>query len=95
MVRRDGRQLGQHRPVEMIPGFHRNAEGSVLYRAGGTDVLCTASVDPTVPTWMAGKGRGWITADYQMQPRSSPQRREPRDGRGKAQLLAHLLFPGS
>jgi ribonuclease PH len=84
MVRRDGRQLDQHRPVEMIPGFHRNAEGSVLYRAGGTVVLCTASLDATVPAWMAGQGRGWITAEYQMHPRSSPQRRESRDGRGKA-----------
>ncbi|AUX26605.1 ribonuclease PH [Sorangium cellulosum] len=68
----------------MILGFHRNAEGSVLYRAGRTVVLCTASVDPTVPAWMLGKGAGWLTAEYQMHPRSSPARREPRDGRGKA-----------
>ena len=66
----------------MIPGFHRNAEGSVLYRAGSTVVLCTASIDPGVPAWMAGKGKGWLTAEYQMHPRSSPQRREARDGRG-------------
>jgi ribonuclease PH len=84
MARHEGRALGQHRPVEMIPGFHRNAEGSVLYRAGGTVVLCTASVDEVVPAWMAGRGKGWITAEYQMHPRSSPPRREPRDGRGKA-----------
>jgi ribonuclease PH len=68
----------------MTLGFHRNAEGSVLYRAGRTVVLCTASIDATVPAWMAGKGNGWITAEYQMHPRSSPSRREPRDGRGKA-----------
>jgi ribonuclease PH len=68
----------------MITGFHRNAEGSVLYRAGGTCVLCTASIDASVPAWMAGRGAGWITAEYQMHPRSSPQRREARDGRGKA-----------
>jgi ribonuclease PH len=68
----------------MIPGFQRNAEGSVLYRAGRTVVLCTASIDEGVPTWMAGKGKGWLTAEYQMHPRSSPQRREARDGRGKA-----------
>jgi ribonuclease PH len=67
----------------MTLGFHRNAEGSVLYRAGHTVVLCTASIDMTVPAWMAGKGKGWITAEYQMHPRSSPQRREARDGRGK------------
>ncbi|MGK4001274.1 ribonuclease PH [Sorangium sp. So ce1036] len=84
MSRPDGRALDVHRPVEMILGFHRNAEGSVLYRAGRTVVLCTASVDPTVPAWMLGKGAGWLTAEYQMHPRSSPARREPRDGRGKA-----------
>jgi ribonuclease PH len=82
--RPDGRAFDAHRPVEMVLGFHRNAEGSVLYRAGRTVVLCTASVDPTVPSWMAGKGGGWLTAEYQMHPRSSPARREPRDGRGKA-----------
>lgn len=84
MNRPDGRALSDHRPVEMIPGFHRNAEGSVLYRAGATVVLCTASIDAGVPAWMAGKGKGWLTAEYQMHPRSSPARREARDGRGKA-----------
>lgn len=64
-------------------GFQRNAEGSVLVRAGKTVVLCTASVDTSVPAWLAGKGRGWITAEYQMHPRSAPERREQRDGRGK------------
>jgi ribonuclease PH len=68
----------------MIVGFHRNAEGSVLVRAGGTVVLCTASIDSSVPAWMAGRGTGWLTAEYQMHPRSSPARREARDGRGKA-----------
>jgi ribonuclease PH len=69
------------RPVEMTLGFHRLAEGSVLYRAGGTVVLCTASIDDTVPEFLAGKGQGWITAEYQMHPRSNPKRRENRDGR--------------
>jgi ribonuclease PH len=68
----------------MTTGFHRNAEGSVLYRAGGTVVLCTASIDEKVPPFMEGKGKGWVTAEYQMHPRSSPARREARDGRGKA-----------
>ena len=82
--RPDGRALSELRPVEVVPGFHRNAEGSVLYRAGRTVVLCTASIDATVPAWMAGRGKGWLTAEYQMHPRSSPAGREPRDGRGKA-----------
>jgi len=84
MARKDGRTPADHRPVEIVPGFQRNAEGSVLYRAGNTVVLCTASVDVGVPPWMQGKGVGWLTAEYQMHPRSSPARREPRDGRGKA-----------
>lgn len=71
------------RQVEIIPGFHRLAEGSVLYRAEGTVVLATASVDDQVPEFMKGKGEGWVTAEYQMHPRSNPQRRERRDGREK------------
>jgi ribonuclease PH len=80
----DGRPFDALRPVEVIVGFQRNAEGSVLYRAGGTVVLCTASVDAKVPPFLEGKGKGWLTAEYQMHPRASPARRESRDGRGKA-----------
>jgi ribonuclease PH len=83
-ARPDGRALDVLRPVEMTVGFQRHAEGSVLYRAGSTVVLCTASVDPKVPPWMEGKGKGWITAEYQMHPRANRERRESRDGRGKA-----------
>jgi len=68
----------------MTLGFHRMAEGSVLYRAGSTVVLATASVDEKIPPWMEGKGKGWVTAEYQMHPRSNPKARENRDGRGKA-----------
>src|SRR5688572_15145497 len=83
-ARPDARPLDALRPVEMTIGFQRYAEGSVLYRAGHTVVLCTASVDAKVPPWMEGKGKGWITAEYQMHPRASRERRENRDGRGKA-----------
>ena len=83
-MRPDSRALDAHRPVEMICGFHRFAEGSVLYRAGHTVVLCTASIDDKVPPFLEGKGKGWLTAEYQMHPRANPQRREARDGRGKA-----------
>ncbi len=84
MARPDGRALDALRPVEMTVGFQRMAEGSVLYRAGSTVVLATASVDEKVPPWMEGKGKGWVTAEYQMHPRSNPKARENRDGRGKA-----------
>jgi len=82
--RSHARSATDPRPVEMIADFHRNAEGSVLYRAGGTVVLCTASIDPTVPAWMIGRGKGWLTADYQMHPRAGRAKREAREGRGKA-----------
>jgi ribonuclease PH len=82
MPRPDGRTADALRPVEMIAGFHRPSEGSVLYRAGGTVVLCTASVDEKVPQFLDGKGQGWLTAEYQMHPRANP-RRQDRDGRGK------------
>ena len=55
----------------------------MLYRAGGTVVLCTASVDDKVPPFLEGKNQGWVTAEYQMHPRANP-RRQDRDGRGKA-----------
>lgn len=83
-ARPDGREHDALRPVEMTVGFQRFAEGSVLYRAGHTVVLCTASIDAKVPAWMEGKGKGWITAEYQMHPRANRERRENRDGRGKA-----------
>jgi ribonuclease PH len=66
----------------MILGFHRPSEGSVLYRAGGTVVLCTASVDEKVPPFLEGKNQGWLTAEYQMHPRANPKRQD-RDGRSK------------
>ena len=81
--KRGTRPIDALRNVEIIPGFHRLAEGSVLYRAEGTVVLATASVDDQVPEFMKGKGEGWVTAEYQMHPRSNPVRRERRDGREK------------
>jgi ribonuclease PH len=84
------------REPEMTLGFHRLAEGSVLYRAGGTVVLATASVDEQVPEFMKGRGEGWVTAEYQMHPRSNPVRREKRDGRerplgGRSREIERLI----
>ncbi|HEY3495369.1 MAG TPA: ribonuclease PH [Polyangiaceae bacterium] len=94
--KRGGRPLDQIRPVEVTPGFHKLSEGSVLYRAGGTVVLATASIDDSVPEFMAGRGKGWVTAEYQMHPRSNPKRRENRDGRdrplgGRAREIQRLV----
>src|SRR5215510_10750609 len=83
MPRPDGRALTEHRPVDMAVGFHRPSEGSVLYRAGQTVVLCTASVEAIVPEFLRGKGTGWLIAEYQMHSRANPPRREAREGRGK------------
>src|ERR1700753_740414 len=93
---RAGRDLRTIRPVEATPGFHRLAEGSVLYRAGGTVVLATASIEESVPDFLLGKGKGWITADYQMHRRANPKRRENRDGRerplgGRAREIQRLI----
>src|SRR5262249_43311868 len=82
-ARRDGRTLDALRPVEMVLGFHRPSEGSVLYRAGGTVVLCTASIDDKVPLFLEGRNQRWLTAEYLMHPRANAKRQE-RDGRGKA-----------
>ncbi len=79
-----GRGPNDHRQVEVTTGFHSFSEGSVLYRAGGTLVLCTVSVDDSVPKWMSDEGCGWLTAEYQMHPRANPVRREGREGRGRA-----------
>jgi ribonuclease PH len=79
--RSDGRERWELRPPRVEIGFQRQAEGSVLYRVGGTVVLCTASVDPKVPAFLEGKGKGWVTAEYQMHPRAN-LRREAREGRG-------------
>ena len=75
-MRHDGRARDQLRTVEIQRGFTRHAAGSVLIKAGSTTVLCTASIDPTVPPWMVGKGRGWITAEYSMLPGSTSPRKK-------------------
>jgi ribonuclease PH len=76
--RRDGRLSDELREVRIHPGFVRTAGGSALYEAGGTRVICTATVAKDVPRWMAGQGRGWVTAEYGMLPASTGERK-PRD----------------
>ena len=71
---RSGRRADELRPLTFDRGYVRTAAGSVLVRAGGTAVICTASVDPGVPAWLAGKGRGWLTAEYAMLPASTRPR---------------------
>jgi ribonuclease PH len=70
------------RDVRIQRHFTRQTPGSVLYTCGNTVVLCTASIEEKVPEWMAGRGRGWITAEYSMLPGSTPQRKA-RERNGK------------
>ncbi len=79
MDRIDGRKPDELRPVTLIRAFTKYAEGSVLVTMGDTRVLCTASVENGVPPFLRGTGRGWVTAEYGMLPRSTPVR-TPRDG---------------
>ncbi len=72
--RADGREAGELRPVTIQPGFVATATGSVLISCGETRVICTASVQESVPRWMAGKGRGWVTADDGIRPPSTGDR---------------------
>jgi ribonuclease PH len=70
-----GRSAAQLRPTTIEPGFVRTATGSALISMGETRVICTASVQAGVPRWMAGSGRGWVTAEYGMLPASTSQRK--------------------
>jgi ribonuclease PH len=81
--RPQGRGAGELRPVLIEPGFVSTATGSALISAGGTRVICTASVQESVPRWMAGKGRGWATAEYGMLPASTGERRQRDVTRGR------------
>jgi len=71
-----GRGPAQLRPVTIEPGFVRTATGSALISVGETRVICTASAEGRVPRWMAGKGRGWVTAEYGMLPASTGDRKQ-------------------
>ena len=82
-ARPDGRAPDELRPVSITRGFTKYAEGSVLMEAGGTRVLCTASVIPGVPPFLRGKGEGWVTAEYGMLPRATGTRTDREAARGK------------
>ncbi len=81
--RPSGRAADTLRPVSFVPGFAHHAEGSCLIRMGGTEVLCTASVEGRVPGFLRGKGEGWVTAEYGMLPRATHTRGEREAARGK------------
>ena len=94
-MRIDGRLFNELRPVRITKNFTKYGEGSVLIETGDTKVLCTASVEEKVPQFLKGMGRGWITAEYSMLPRSTAVRkvREIVRGRpeGRTQEIQRLI----
>ncbi len=94
-MRADNRSPGQMRPVRIVTDYLKTAEGSVLIEVGNTRVLCAASLEQTVPQFLRGSGRGWITAEYSMLPRSTITRtpREVTKGKpsGRTQEIQRLI----
>ena len=92
---RKDRSTNELRTIEAIPHFSPNAEGSCFIKFGNTHVLCNASVDQNLPRWLKGKDQGWITAEYGMLPRSTPDRiiREASKGKqsGRTQEIQRLI----
>jgi ribonuclease PH len=78
-----GRTPNQLRPTEIEPGFMRTATGSALISMGETRVICTASAQESVPRWLAGSGRGWVTAEYGMLPASTGERKQRDVSKGR------------
>jgi ribonuclease PH len=89
--RSDKRSPEQMRPVNIIPEFISTAEGSVLIEIGNTRVICTASVDETVPAFLKGAKRGWITAEYSLLPRSTLTRTPREAARGRVSGRTHEI----
>lgn len=95
MTRPSGRAANQLRTIELIPDYTKHAEGSCLAKFGDTHVLCTATIEEKIPGWMKGLGKGWVTAEYGMLPRSTHSRmdREAAKGRqsGRTQEIQRLV----
>ena len=94
MIRVSGRKFDEMRPMVIIPNFNKHAEGSCLVQCGDTHVICTATVEDRVPTWMRNSGKGWVTAEYGMIPRATGTRveREAKKGQsGRSEEIQRLI----
>ncbi|MDQ4138172.1 MAG: ribonuclease PH, partial [Actinomycetota bacterium] len=91
MTRADGRAADDLRPITIERGWSAQAEGSALISFGGTKVLCTASFTNGVPRWLAGKGKGWVTAEYSMLPRSTNERMDRESVKGRIGGRTHEI----
>jgi ribonuclease PH len=95
MPRLDGRAANDLRPIRIIPHYLAFAEGSAMIEMGDTHVLCAASIEDRVPPFLAGRGKGWVTAEYALLPRST-QTRTPRESvagrqQGRTQEIQRLI----
>src|ERR1017187_243958 len=90
-MRTDKRNAGEMRPVEIIPGYLKTAEGSALIKVGNTHVLCSASMEDSVPQFLRGTGKGWVTAEYSMLPRATAKRTPREVTKGRASGRTHEL----
>lgn len=92
-ARSGGRRAGDLRDIDIVRKFTKFAPGSVLIRCGDTQVLCTASFEVGVPPWKAGQGTGWVTAEYDMLPSSTPERKRRSRTRvdGRSQEIQRLI----
>jgi len=91
MTRSDGRAANELRPVTIERGWSDQAEGSALISFGRTKVLCTASFTNGVPRWLTGKGKGWVTAEYAMLPRSTNDRMDRESIKGRVGGRTHEI----
>lgn len=91
MNRIDGRKASEGRPIKITRNFTKYAEGSVLIEVGQTKVICTASVENKVPSFLKGTGQGWLTAEYSMLPRATQTRTDRESAKGKLTGRTHEI----
>lgn len=90
-MRTDGRDADQPRPVTITPDYLKTAEGSALIECGNTRVICTATVEDTIPPFLRGTGKGWVTAEYSMLPRATSTRTQREVTKGKPSGRTHEI----
>src|ERR1043165_7693229 len=90
-MRTDKREAADLRPVEIVTGYLVTAEGSALIKVGNTHVLCTASVEDTVPPFLRNSGKGWVTAEYAMLPRATAKRTPREVSKGRPSGRTHEI----
>src|SRR6202165_2239296 len=91
IYRSDNRSPEQMRPINIIPDYIATAEGSALIEIGNTRVICTATIEENVPAFLKGAGKGWVTAEYSMLPRSTLSRTPRESARGRVSGRTHEI----